>query len=175
MAKVSFSKLGLKKKDDIKIVKINDDIEIEVKQYLPINEKLVLISNVINDSADENNFANPLKIMLFASLQIIQYYTNLTFTDKQREDPGKLYDLLSSNGVIGKIIDAIPQEEYDFLIDGIYDSIDSVYDYRNSVLGILETISTDYSNLELDATELQKKMNDPNSLSLLKDVLTKLG
>jgi hypothetical protein len=175
MAKVSFSKLGLKKKDDIKIVKINDDIEIEVKQYLPINEKLILISNVINDSADENNFANPLKIMLFASLQIIQYYTNLTFTDKQREDPGKLYDLLSSNEVIDKIIDAIPQKEYDFLIDGIYDSIDSVYDYRNSVLGILETISTDYSNLDLDATELQKKMNDPNSLSLLKDVLTKLG
>jgi hypothetical protein len=40
MAKLPFSKLNLKKvKDEVKIIKFND-MDIEVKQYLPINDKL---------------------------------------------------------------------------------------------------------------------------------------
>jgi hypothetical protein len=59
MAKVSFTKLGLKANQEIKTFNFNEQI-IEVKQYLPVNEKLTLISNVINQSIDENNFNNPL-------------------------------------------------------------------------------------------------------------------
>ena len=44
-----------------------------------------------------------------------------------------------------------------------------------SVLGILEAVSKDYSNLDFDATQIQKKMADPENLKLVKDVLTKLG
>ena len=87
----------------------------------------------------------------------------------------KLYDLLDSNGVVNTIIAAIPEEEYNFVIDGIDDTIEAVYAYQNSVLGILESVSQDYSNLELDATALQKKMAEPGNIELLKDVLTKLG
>ena len=38
MAKVSFTKLGLVKNQEINIVKGNDQ-EIEIKQYLPNNDK----------------------------------------------------------------------------------------------------------------------------------------
>ena len=41
MAKVTFTKLALKKKEEVKNIKIND-IDIEVKQYLPVNDKLDL-------------------------------------------------------------------------------------------------------------------------------------
>ena len=61
------------------------------------------------------------------------------------------------------------------LIDGIEESIEAYYKYRNSVMGILENISADYSNLNLDATEIQNKLADPNNMALLKDVLAKLG
>ena len=60
-------------------------------------------------------------------------------------------------------------------MDGITETIDAVYKYQNSALGILDTIGQDYSNLELDAQKLQEKMNNPENLALLKDVLTKLG
>ena len=33
----------------------------------------------------------------------------------------------------------------------------------------------DYSNLNLDATEIQKKLADPNNMELLKSIMTKLG
>lgn len=175
MAKVAFTKLGLKRKDEVKTVNINNNV-IEVKQYLPINDKLALISRVINLSHDSsNNFANPIQVEVIGTIEIIAAYTNLSFTEKQKEDYAKLYDLLEENGITKDLIGAIPEDEYAFLIDGINDSIEAVYKYQNSILGILETVSQDYSNLELDATKIQEKMANPDNLAMLKDVLTKLG
>lgn len=174
MAKVTFTKLALKKKEEVKNIKIND-IDIEVKQYLPVNDKLDLIARVINGAHDQNNFPNPIKIEVIGAIEIIMAYTNITFTDKQKEDISKLYDILDSNGVINQIVSVIPEDEYHFLIDGINDTIDAVYTYQNSILGILDTVSQDYNNLNLDATEIQKKLADKDNLSLVRDVLTKLG
>ena len=174
MAKISFTKLGIKLNQDINNINFNNQI-IEVKQYLPVNEKLELISNVINFSADDNNFANPVKIELFTVLEILYNYTNINFTEKQKEDPAKLYDIVVSSGLVEAVLDAIPETEYNTLIDGIWDSVDAVYSYKNSVFGILDTISTDYSNLNLDATEIQQKLADPENIGLLRQVMTKLG
>ena len=174
MAKVSFTKLGLKKNEEIGILHINEQ-DIEVKQYLPVNEKLELISSVINSAADENNFSNPVKENVFLTLEILYHYTNINFTDKQKEDPVKLYDLVVSSGLVNKVTDLIPEEELDEVINGLAQSVKAIYTYRNSVLGILESISQDYSALNLDATEIQQKLADPDNMALLKQVLTKLG
>ena len=174
MAKVSFTKLGLKKNEDVGILHINEQ-DIEVKQYLPINEKLELISSVINSAADENNFSNPVKENVFATLEILYHYTNINFTDKQKEDPVKLYDLVVASGLVNKVTDLIPEEELDEVINGVAQSIKAIYTYKNSVLGILESVSQDYSALNLDATEIQQKLADPDNMALLKQILTKLG
>ena len=174
MAKVSFTKLGLKKNEEVGILHINEQ-DVEVKQYLPINEKLELISSVINSAADENNFSNPVKENVFLTLEILYHYTNINFTDKQKEDPTKLYDLVVSSGLVNKVTDLIPEEELDEVINGVAQSVKAIYTYRNSVLGILESISQDYSALNLDATEIQQKLADPDNMALLKQVLTKLG
>ena len=175
MAKVAFTKLGLKRKDEVKTVNINNNV-IEVKQYLPINDKLALISRVINLSHDSsNNFANPVQVEVIGTVEIIMAYTNLSFTEKQKEDYAKLYDLLEENGITKDLISAIPEDEYTFLIDGINESIEAVYKYQNSILGILEAVSQDYSNLEFDATKIQQQLADPDNLALLKGVMTKLG
>lgn len=174
MAKLSFTKLGLKKNDEIKTIVWNKQT-IEVKQYLPINNKLELISNVIMLSADENNFSNPVKLDIFLSLEILEAYTNISFTEKQKEDVCKLYDLFKGSGLLDMIITAIPENEYKQLQDSLMICVDAIYTYRHSVLGILETISQDYENLNLDASAIQKALADPENMSLLKDVLTKLG
>lgn len=174
MTKVAFSKLGLKKKEDTKIVIINGQA-ITVKQYLPVNDKLGLISRVLNQAADDNNFSNPVKLDVFTNLEIVFSYTNISFTEKQKEDLVKLYDLMEANGVFDKVIAAIPSVEYQTILDGVQESSDAVYAYRNSVLGILESVSQDYANLDLDANKIQKELADPKNMELLKDVLTKLG
>jgi hypothetical protein len=174
MAKLSFTKLGLAQNKAVKTINYNGQI-IEVKQYLPVNDKLELISNVINLSADENNFANPVKVSVYAVLEIIETYTNISFTEKQKEDPCKLYDLFVGNGLSTTIMEAIPQVELAEILTGIEDSIEAVYKYRNSVMGILEAVQSDYSGLQFDANALQQAMADPNGLALLKNVITKLG
>ena len=173
MAKVPFTKLGLKKVEDTKNITICEQV-VEVKQYLPISDKINIITNVIEKSADDNNFANPVKVEVFANLEIMYAYTNISFTDKQKEDPTKLYDLLEENGVIAEVIAAIPENEYALLLGWIDETIEAFYKYRNSVLGILDTISADYSNLSLDATNLQKQIADPENLKLLKSIMSKL-
>lgn len=174
MAKIGFTKLSLKRKNETKTITINNN-QIEIKQYLPVNEKLDLIARVINGAHDQNNFPNPIKIEVIGTLEMIMAYTNISFTEKQKEDIPKLYDLLEENGVIKDIISQIPEDEYNFIIDGINKTVDAVYTYNNSVLGILEAVSKDYSNLDFDAAQIQKKMADPDNLKLVKDVLTKLG
>lgn len=174
MAKIGFTKLSLKRKNEVKAITINNN-QIEIKQYLPVNEKLDLIARVINGAHDQNNFPNPIKIEVIGTLEMIMAYTNISFTEKQKEDIPKLYDLLEENGVIKDIISQIPEDEYNFIIDGINKTVDAVYTYNNSILGILEAVSKDYSNLDFDATQIQKKMADPENLKLVRDVLTKLG
>lgn len=175
MAKVSFNKLALTKNTEKRIITIND-IDVEVIQYLPVDEKLELISYVVNMAHDENfNFSNPVKVEVFAVLGILKYYTNISFTEKQLNEPAKIYDLLNGNNIVNRIIMAIPLNEYNELKNGIEETIKSIYQYQNSVLGILDTIGQDYSNLDLNAEDIQKKLSDPNDLKFLKDVLTKLG
>lgn len=174
MAKIGFTKLSLKRKNEVKTITINNN-QIEIKQYLPVNEKLDLIARVINGAHDQNNFPNPIKIEVIGTLEMIMAYTNISFTEKQKEDIPKLYDLLEENGVIKDIISQIPEDEYNFIIDGINKTVDAVYTYNNSVLGILESISQDYSNLDFDIEKIQQAISNPENLELLKDVLTKLG
>lgn len=175
MAKIPFSKLGLIKNQEIKTLSWNDQ-NIEIKQYLPLNEKLSLISNVINNAHDSSvNFSNPIQVKVYTNLEILYAYTNINFTEKQKEDPAKLYDLMSGSGLLEMIFDAIPKAEYENLVSGINDSIAAIYSYQNSILGILDTINSDYSNLDLNAGEIQSKLADPNNMELLKSVLSKLG
>ena len=120
-------------------------------------------------------FYNVGKIHIFLALEMMFTYTNINFTDKQKEDVCKLYDTIVSSGLYEIIMEAIPQSEYDYVLDTTMDTIESIYAYNNSIMGILDAVSTDYSNLSLDASELQKQIADPENLALLKGIMTKLG
>lgn len=174
MAKIPFTKLQLKKINESKEFTYNDQV-ITVKQYLPIQEKLALISRVINAAADEYNFTNPVKLDMYLALEIVFTYTNISFTEKQKEDIAKLFDLLDENKFFDKVIELIPEEEYSTLWEGVVELSESIYAYQTSVLGILDTVSKDYKDLNFDAAEIQKKLADPENMELLKSVLTKLG
>ena len=179
MAIVPFSKLDVKLNSRDLVVNHENSkgetIQFEVKNYLPIKEKMDLVSRIINQSTDDNGFYNPMRVKLYTTLEVVYAYTNLTFTPKQKEDPFKLYDLLVSTGLYDNITSYICSEDLEELEGSIWDTIKSIYNYRNSVMGILENISADYSNLNLDVTEIQSKLADPNNMALLKDVLAKLG
>ena len=172
--KPTFAKLGLKMNNGVNTIVFNDQ-EIEVKQYLPINEKLDLIAAVINQAADDNNFMNPVKTEVFMKLEIAFRYTNISFTDKQKEDLVKLYDLMDSNDLFDAIINEIPENEYNTIVDGVMDCSEAIYTYQNSIMGVLERVSTDYESTNLNLDVLKEKFQDLGDVSLLQEVVTKLG
>lgn len=175
MAKISLTKLGLKINQDVKNIEFNEQL-IEVKQYLPVNSKLELITKVISAaSLDNNGFLNSIRLDVFLAVEVINYYTNINFTEKQKEDIHKLYDIVISSGFYEKITNAIPEAELTYLTDNLYKITDAIYTYNNSAMGILENIAADYSNMQFDATEIQKKIANSENIELLQDILTKLG
>ena len=158
MAKIAFTKLDLKVNNNVKQNTYTNSkgevIEYEVKYYLPIKEKLDLISNIINSSSDDNGYYNPMRVKIFTVLEIVFAYTNLNFTAKQKEDPFKLYDLLLSNGIYNDVIDSIWSEDIEEIQSATIQTIKNIYDYRNSVVGILDIVTADRESLNFDAIGL---------------------
>ena len=174
MAKVTFSKLGLSKNTEVKEIEWNGQT-IEIKQYLPIEEKINLVGKVLNESVDDNGYYNPIRLNIYTNMEIIMAYTNISFTEKQKDDILKLYDLFYGCELVDKIFETIPEDEVSDITDWTYEAIDNIYGYRNSAAGIMEAIGRDYSDLELDADKIKGDIANPENLTLLKDVLTKLG
>ena len=177
MAKISYTKLGINKEElnKVQTVEYNGQT-IEVKQYLPVIEKSELITRVLNNSVDENNgYYNLLKMDMYLALEIVYAYSNISFTEKQKEDPMKLYDMLNASRVLNLIIGLVPEGEFYYLNKTVHEMANNIVAYRNSAMGIMERITTDYNNLDLDASAIQKELADPNNMTLLKDILTKLG
>ena len=175
MAKIAFGKLDLRKNQEVVELQVDDDVVVEVKQYLPINDKLELVSSVINTAVENGNIVNYGQLDVLFAINIIKAYTNISFTEKQLEDVAKLYDLLVSSGFYETVKNIIPKSETEYIYNLIYKTASDIITYRNSAVGIMEALSQDYKNLEFDAEALQKKINDPESLSFLKEVLTKMG
>ena len=92
MAKIGLTKLGLKTDTGVSVYKWGEE-NLEIKRYLPIQQKLEMIGNVIEMAHDmESNYANPVKTKVLFDLEIMYNYTNINFTEKQKEDQAKLYD-----------------------------------------------------------------------------------
>ena len=108
-------------------------------------------------------------------MEIIFAYTDISFTEKQKEDIAKLYDQMASSGVIANITKAIPTGELEIISQGVKDSIEAVYKYQNSVYGILDTLRTDYDNLDLNAQTIVDKIGAAENIDLVRDIMNKLG
>lgn len=171
---MEFNNLGLILPDAVSYTEINNKT-IMVRSYLPVNEKLDLISWVINQSADDLKFYNVGKIDIFLTLGIIKYYTDIQFSDENIQNATATYDLIITNEVYENIKFIIPDTELDWIRTTLFETIDSIYKYQNSIMGILDTVTTDYQNLNFDVEQLQKNISNPDNLTLLKDVVTKLG
>ena len=178
MAKIALSKLGLNNihcwRNEPQTIEWFDQ-SITVTRYLPVAQKLELISRVINNSIDDNGYYNPARIEVNLLVEIILAYTNISVTEKQREDIGKLYDLFVSSAFADKVYKCLEgTDEVELLTKWSKDMIHSIYEYKNSVCGILDTISSDYNNLNLDANDIAEKLGDKENLSFLREVLSKL-
>ena len=175
MAKVNFTKLNKIKSLPVKEISI-DDQKILVEQYLPLEEKVNLITSVIEQSGNgEEGFFNIIKLDAYYIIEMLKAYTNISFTEKQLEDTTKLYDAIRLNDVWAAVEDAIPESEREYIWNNTLAMAREVTTYNNSVLGVLKAISSDREALNFDITELVDKIKDPEALATLKGLLGQTG
>ena len=139
MAKVSYASLKLKVEDSVKKI---EGTEIEVLQYLPIEDKYDLIRIALQKSRIEG-LNSPIILDMYFHLFIVYMYTNISFTDKQKENEYKIYDSLKSNGILDKILEAVPENEYNDLITFLAEELELKERYDLSISGLISRIIND--------------------------------
>lgn len=177
----TFKELNLQKNTDIKTFTFNGQI-ISVKQYLPLKEKLELINDIVNKTIDDNlSFWNPTRFKVVFDLSLIFAYTDVEFTDEDKEDTYELYDLVMGQedpallqNLCEAVFDIIPESEKNYLHKGATETLNAYFKHQDSALGILESMQNNYKNLNFDTTEIAEKLSDPDNLTLVKDIVTKL-
>lgn len=139
MAKVSYANLKLKVEDSVKKI---EGTEIEVLQYLPIEDKYDLIKIALQKSRIEG-LNSPIILDMYFHLFIVYMYTNISFTDKQKENEYKIYDSLKSNGILDKILEAVPENEYNDLITFLAEELELKERYDLSISGLISKVIND--------------------------------
>ena len=175
MAQITYTKLGLKPDlDKVEVIQISAEHFIEIKQFLPFEKKLEVLSTIINKSVDDRGFYNTARIDFNIKMELIYAYTNIKFTDKQLENPMKIYDNLVASGLLERIYALIPGLDRDWFEYHANASIKSIMEYRNSVYGILDALRNDYSDLDLDVEKLREQLANDEKVAQLKEVIDKM-
>lgn len=166
--KVGLTKLVTVKESDTKTIEINGE-EIVVKQYLPLTEKLGLIRD-IGLAAIGDSYINQVSIDVLFDIKLVQYYTNINFTEKQLEDTEKLYDTLIMNNIVKDVCQSIPVGEIEQLRAWIYRTVHEISTFRNSAAGIMEAITKNYDATKLDLEALNSELRTPEMQEFVKNL-----
>ena len=152
--KVSYAGLKLKVNTDVNTFQFGENkAVIEVLKYLPIEDKNDLI-HITLQNAEENGIYNDVLVEMYFNLYIVYFYTNLNFTDKQKEDPAKLYDQMESNGLITQVIAHMDEDEYANLLTYLETIRDEMLTYKNTAGAVLQTIVQDLPRNAAAAAEI---------------------
>lgn len=170
MAKVTYSSLKVKSPTEIKEITFNDKT-IEVKQYLPSAEKYNLIDITLQESKEDLEY-NRIKTEVFFKVNILQEYTNIQLKIKDTEDMFKIYDETTKSGLLQAVIDAIPEIEYNKLLDSFEHELKNKENVELSVAGIVSNLLERLpKNTEAAANILQSfDMNKLKQLEVFKAI-----
>lgn len=141
----TFSNLKIKPKNELEVIHYGD-IDIEVVKYLHSEDKNIFIDMTIQ-RATRNGIIYPFLINVYFNLHLIYLYTNITFTEKQRENEFYLYDSFVESGLLNKVYEAIPQSELNTLNKAIDDTIDTIRKHQRSFEHIGEVIKNATNDL----------------------------
>lgn len=166
--KVSYANLKSKIKDIEKEDKTFDFMgeEIKVLSYLPIEKKYDLIM-ITCQKALEDDIYNPLKLDMYFHLHLVYMYTNISFTDKQKEDEMKIYDTLKDSGLLDKILDVIEASEYDELYSYIEEISKLKTESKSNIMNAFKLMFQDLPNNAEEAANIVKEFNPEDYKAVL--------
>ncbi len=163
---VEFNSLGFSSKEEVKEITFNNQ-KIEIKQYLPLERKHLILFNVLEES-DNGGFYDIVKFDLALKINILLHYTNIFFKEDTELQVTEVYDYITYSGLFDQIIAAIPEKEYQTLLGMIMQyKTESLEVYKSATATIKNLIKN--MNLDEDIImDLLQQINSPEIQSILK-------
>jgi hypothetical protein len=158
--------------EKVKIITFKE-IDIEVKQYLPIDAKIDLIDRIIAGSYEEIEEAkifNSVQYDILFTYLIAKYYTNLNLSD---DKVFEMYDVLKSTGLIDDILEAIPDDEFNYIKEHLESRINEVekgIERRTNIGYALDKFLTNFNGDLTNAVSVVEKFN-PEEVDQVKKMI----
>ena len=156
---MNYKDLGLHLNNDTYYINIQGNKQIHIKKYLPINDKKDLIEITLQKAEESNGTYNEILIDMYFNLYLVYLYTDIEFSDEDREDEMKLYDELESSGLLERVVDKIPEDEYDTLIDYLKNMRKEDLSYKHSAAALVQKLIVDLPKNAETAAKIVEDFN----------------
>lgn len=140
--KVSYANLKLKVDNSCSHFDFMEQ-DIEVLNYLPIEDKNDLISISLQKAERADGTYDLMLLDMYFHLHMVYMYTNISFTEKQKENEFKIYDALKTNEFFDKFLTTLPSQEYEECFRCLDEAMKMNLQYRNSATSLIRSIIND--------------------------------
>ena len=155
---MNYKDLNLHTDNDMYYIEVQGK-KINIKKYLPINDKKDLVEITLQKAEQADGTYNEILIDMYFNLHLVYLYTDITFTDEDREDEMKLYDELESSGMLERILNKIPDEEYNVLMDYLKAMREEISSYKHSAAAMVQKLVVDLPKNMREAADILKDID----------------
>lgn len=134
MSKISFLTMN----EECNIINLAPDVQIKVLQYLPIEQKNDIIQLTMQNS-EENGLFNQLLLDMYFHLYICYLYTDIDFTEEEKDNAPATFDILMSSGVINQVISAMNPDEYKTLHQVLTTAVENKTKYKSTIASVINS------------------------------------
>ena len=150
---MNLNSLNLQTTSPTTTITINDQ-QINILNYLPVSDKVDLIEITLQKAEMENHLYNQTLLDIFFDLNILYLYTDIEFSDEDREDELKLYDILETNGVIEEVVKNMNEDEYNYLRNTLMIQKGNRMRYRTTAAAAIQSFIQDLPRNAAAAQEI---------------------
>lgn len=134
-----FEETFKKEKDKVKTILFNGE-NVTIRQYLPIQDKYDLVMITAQD-ARESFIYNPIKLDYLFNVNIVKMYTDIEFNNSISTN--EIYDIIKCNGLLDKVLENIPENEYTELMEWLVEYTDLNMEVGASAGAVIKSIIQD--------------------------------
>lgn len=167
-----FVELGALTLPQEKVVEIKNNT-LNIKQYLPIEQKAEMIQYVIDNAINPGvGGCSPIRAEMFFYLGVLKYYCGFAI---EGENLAELYDLCEANGVLEQVWNHIPEKERNFITTKTDETIEAVSKYSTSFVGVLQSMAADSDTLDSNLQDILQGIKSKEGIELIDQIKNAVG
>ena len=123
-------------------------IKIAVKQFVSEAEKYALLKATVQSATEDDGMISDFLLGVAFEINLIKLYTDIEFEQDDNDSIYDTYDILNRNGIITKVVAAMPSEDYNELFAQVQQEANTQRNFNNTLAGSVGSIINQLINSE---------------------------